>query len=201
MKMPLITMVHLLASRAGRSPGKPVSTNFALIFQFFAIAFARSTSNPTALPAGVLYSMGGKVGSLQYLSVPLIGDAAPPVPTATRPAIRARTPIAPKLRFMVPPSLADSGKQERALLLEHLARDHQPLNLVRPLVDLRDLRVPHHPLQRVLGDVAVTAEHLHSIRRHLHRHIRAVELGHRGKLRQLRSLDSLVNGRAELVQE
>ena len=103
MKMPLITTVHLLASSAGSSPGKPVSTNFALTFQFFAIAFAMSTSNPTALPAGVLYSIGGKVGSLQYLSAPLIGDAAPTVPTATRAAIKARMPIAPKLRFMAPP--------------------------------------------------------------------------------------------------
>src|SRR5207302_11332571 len=30
-----------------------------------------------------------------------------------------------------------------ALLLQHLARDHQPLDLVGALVDLRDLRVAH----------------------------------------------------------
>ena len=104
MKIPLITTVQRLAARAGSSPGKPVSTNFALIFQFFAIAFAMSMSNPTALPAAVLYSIGGKVGSLQNLNEPLMGDAAPTVPTTARVAIKARMLIAPKLRFMAPPN-------------------------------------------------------------------------------------------------
>ena len=104
MNIPLITTVHLFAARPGSRPGKPVSTNFALIFQFFAIAFARSMSNPTALPAAVLYSMGGNVGSLQYLSVPLMGDAAPTVPTTARAAIKTNMLIAPLLRFIAPPN-------------------------------------------------------------------------------------------------
>src|SRR5436309_15272663 len=45
---------------------------------------------------------------------------------------------------------ADTGEQERTLLLQHLASDHQALDLVRPLVDLRDLRIAHHPLDGVL---------------------------------------------------
>src|SRR3954468_24808432 len=45
---------------------------------------------------------------------------------------------------------ANAGEEEGAVLLQQLARDHEPLNLVRPLVDLRDLRVAHHALDRVL---------------------------------------------------
>ena len=42
-------------------------------------------------------------------------------------------------------------RREGARLLQHLARDHEPLDLVRALVDLGDLRVAHHPLDRVLA--------------------------------------------------
>src|SRR5882724_13442385 len=86
MKIPLITIVHLLAARAGSRPGKAVSTNFDFTFQFFAIAFARSMSNPTALPAAALYSIGGKVGLLQNLREPLIGAAVASVPNTARAA-------------------------------------------------------------------------------------------------------------------
>src|SRR6266852_4166945 len=73
-------------------------------------------------------------------------------------------------------ALPDACEEKRALLLQHLARDHQPLDLVRSFVDLRDLRVPHHPLERILRDVPVTTEDLHCVRRDFHRHVRAVEL-------------------------
>ncbi len=74
MKIPLITMLHFLEASAGRRPGKLVCTNFAFTFQSFATAFARSMSNPTGLPAAVFDSMGGKVGSLQYLNEPFTGE-------------------------------------------------------------------------------------------------------------------------------
>src|SRR4051794_41617739 len=45
-------------------------------------------------------------------------------------------------------------------LAPHRAGDHEPLDLVRALVDLRDLRVAHHPLDRILVHVAVAAEDL-----------------------------------------
>ena len=59
---------------------------------------------PTAVGVVGLGAMGGNVGSLQYLSVPLMGEAAPTVPTTARAAIKARMLIAPKLRFMTPPN-------------------------------------------------------------------------------------------------
>ena len=46
--------------------------------------------------------------------------------------------------------LADAGKEEGPVLAQHLARDHETLHLLRPLIDLRDLRVAHHPLDRIL---------------------------------------------------
>ena len=74
MKMPLITMLHFFAARAGSRPGNAVPTNFALTFQSLPIAFAMSMSKPTGLPAVVFDSIGGNVGSSQYLNEPLTGE-------------------------------------------------------------------------------------------------------------------------------
>src|SRR3954469_23845973 len=88
---------------------------------------------------------------------------------------------------------ANAGEQERSVLLQHLARDDEALDLVRPFVDLRDLRVAHHPLDWVLLDVAVAAEDLHRIGGDLHGDVAAVELRHRRDLRQLLPVGSLVD--------
>src|SRR5215210_2587377 len=110
MKIPLITMLHFLDASPGSSPGKAVWTNFALTFQYFAIALAMSTSNPTGLPAAVVDSMGGNVGSLQYLNEPLTGEVtrwpAPAVPTTARAAIKASRESGVIQRFIAPPLLA-----------------------------------------------------------------------------------------------
>ena len=58
-------------------------------------------------------------------------------------------------------------------------RDDQPLDLLRPLVELGDLRVAHHPLDRVLVDVAVAAQHLDGVGRDAHRRVAADELADR----------------------
>src|SRR5207249_3955564 len=46
----------------------------------------------------------------------------------------------------------------RRRLAQELASDHHALDLVGALVDLRDLGVAHHPLERVVAAVAVAAE-------------------------------------------
>src|SRR5215207_8750292 len=51
---------------------------------------------------------------------------------------------------------------------EDLFCDHEPLDLRSAFVDLEQLRVAHQLLDRILLDVAVAAEDLHCIRRHLH---------------------------------
>src|SRR5690349_13159847 len=61
-------------------------------------------------------------------------------------------------------------------LLQELTCHHEALDLVGALVDLGDLRVPHHPLDRVVLDVPVAAEHLHGVRRDLHGDVRGVAL-------------------------
>src|ERR1022692_3094329 len=82
------------------------------------------------------------------------------------------------------------SRQERPALTHHLARDHEPLDLLRALVDLRDLRVAHEALDRVLLDVAVAAEDLHRVGGDSHRHVAALQLRHRGDLRQLPPVDA-----------
>jgi hypothetical protein len=49
-------------------------------------------SKPTGLPAVVFDSMGGNVGSLQYLNEPFTGEAAPALATSANAAIRAERP-------------------------------------------------------------------------------------------------------------
>src|SRR3954470_2957517 len=87
---------------------------------------------------------------------------------------------------------ANAGQKERPLLFHHLARDHEALDLFRSLVDLRDLGVPHHPLDRVLLHVPVAAEDLDGVGRDLHRHVGAVQLRHRRDLRQLGAVGTVV---------
>src|SRR5919204_2855992 len=65
---------------------------------------------------------------------------------------------------------------------EDRARDDEPLNLARPLVDLRDLRVPVVALDRKLLRVAVTAENLDCFGRLPARHLRGEELRLRPRL-------------------
>src|SRR5204862_2895647 len=83
----------------------------------------------------------------------------------------------------------------------HRPRDHDALDLVGALVDLRDLRVAHHALDRVFLDVAVAAEDLDRVGRDLHRDVGAVELRHRGDLRQLLAVRALVDQLAALVEQ
>ena len=54
---------------------------------------------------------------------------------------------------------------------EQLAGHHDPLHLVGALVDLGDLGVAHHPLDRVVAGVAVAAEHLDGVGGDLHRDV------------------------------
>src|SRR5215469_16139511 len=76
---------------------------------------------------------------------------------------------------LVRKSSANAGEKKRARLAQHLAGDHEPLDLLRPLVDLRDLRVAHEALDRVLLDVAVAAQDLYRLGRHRHRGGSALE--------------------------
>src|SRR4051794_31054158 len=83
----------------------------------------------------------------------------PPVTSATRPLRSISRAIRPRPALM----------QVLVSREEDLLRDHEPLDLRGALVDLEQLRVAHQLLDRVLLHVAVPAEHLHSVRRHLHR--------------------------------
>src|SRR4051795_119437 len=58
-----------------------------------------------------------------------------------------------------------------------LLRNNEALNLRGALVDLEELGVAHQLLDRILLDVAVPAEDLHCVGRHLHRHVGGEALG------------------------
>ena len=66
-----------------------------------------------------------------------------------------------------------------SLLAEQRSRDDEPLDLLGPLVELGDLRVAHHPLDRELVDVAVAAEDLDGVRGDPHRGVPGHEFTHR----------------------
>src|SRR5919108_3208730 len=69
-----------------------------------------------------------------------------------------------------------TGGELALLQPEDRARDHEPLDLARALVDLRDLRVAVVPLDGELLRVPVAAEDLDRLRRLAARHLRRVEL-------------------------
>src|SRR4051812_34910793 len=91
------------------------------------------------------------------------------------------------------------GRAPTVALAPHRPGDDDPLDLVRALVDLGDLRVAHHPLHRVLVDVAVAAEHLDRLDRHGHRGVRGEQLRHRRPLAQ--AALAAVGDRARLVEQ
>src|SRR3989449_8983438 len=59
-------------------------------------------------------------------------------------------------------------------------RNHDPLDLARALADFADLGIPHHPLDRVLGRVAIAAVQLDGLGRGTHAQLGGVQLRHRG---------------------
>src|SRR4051812_9711514 len=63
---------------------------------------------------------------------------------------------------------ANAMRRGPATSAPHRPGDDDPLDLVRALVDLGDLRVAHHPLDRILVDVAVATEYLHGLDGHCH---------------------------------
>src|SRR3954452_24679626 len=101
MKMPLMTASQRLELSAGISPGNAVFEAEAVSPHVFARAAAMSTSKPTILPLDVVYSMGGKVGSVQYLNVALARPDAPAAKTAKTTAGRTSDPMS--LRILLPP--------------------------------------------------------------------------------------------------
>ena len=56
--------------------------------------------------------------------------------------------------------LLQAGRSDRDEVLEQVPGDDDPLDLGRPLADLADLGVTHHPLHRIVLRVAVASEQL-----------------------------------------
>lgn len=56
---------------------------------------------------------------------------------------------------------------------EDVAGNDQPLNFTGSLADFADLGVPHHPLDRVVGGVPVSAKNLNGLSGGPHRELRA----------------------------
>ena len=92
MKMPLITASHFFAASAARRPGNAVFDATAVAPHVAASFVAMSTSKPMILPLVVVYSIGGNVGSVQYLNVAFAEwRFAPAEPAAARATSRAST--------------------------------------------------------------------------------------------------------------
>src|SRR5262245_12142458 len=93
-------------------------------------------------------------------------------------SIRVKLPRSTRVRkASVMIGLVNTGASLQ--LPQELLGDDHALDLVRALVDLGDLRVAHEALHRELPCVAVPAEDLHGVCRHLHRRVRRQALGDR----------------------
>src|SRR3954452_13571915 len=64
-----------------------------------------------------------------------------------------------------------SRSRSRKASAGHGPCDDHALDFVRALVDLGDLRVAHHALDRVVVHVAVAAQYLHGLDGHGHRRV------------------------------
>src|SRR3954451_2041635 len=91
------------------------------------------------------------------------GAAMPCMSTATVSATARHSTVVNAIRRPV------GQRWSMPLRLPEGPRDHEALDLVGALVDLRDLGVAHVALDRVLGHVAVAAEYLHGLDGHRHR--------------------------------
>src|SRR5439155_3746023 len=67
--------------------------------------------------------------------------------------------------------------------LQDLPSDDHTLDLIGALVDLGDLGVAHHALNRVLAHVPVAAEDLYRVGGDLHGDVTGEGLGHAGEVR------------------
>src|SRR5262249_53186774 len=111
-------------------------------------------SLPVPAPRSTTVAPGPSSRSAATRSISSTGHAARPSPYS-----RAAFPnLSGGASF-----LANGGQWRSSLLAHHLARDHEPLDLVRALVDLSDLGVAHHPLDGVLLHVAVATEDLDGV--------------------------------------
>src|SRR5665647_2090661 len=88
--------------------------------------------------------------------------------------------------FLPPHPVSNAAATKKCFTISSTFRqvtgDHQPLDLARAFVDLRDLRVAEVPLDRVLGHVAIAAEDLDRLARSLVRDVGCEQLRHRGLL-------------------
>ena len=76
-------------------------------------------------------------------------------------------------------------------------RDDHPLDLVGAFINLGYLGIPHHPLNRVVLDVAVAAHDLHRVGGHPHRDVGGERLRYRRQVTEVRDL--MVDGRCRPV--
>src|SRR5256885_8338552 len=91
-KMPLMSASQRFAFSAGMRPGNAVFEALAVPPHVAASFVAISTSNPMILPLVVVYSIGGKGGSLQYFNVALgEGRFSPAAPAPARATTRGST--------------------------------------------------------------------------------------------------------------
>src|SRR5438094_349129 len=117
----------------------------------------------------------------------------PPCSKATWQAVEVEEAVVAAADLPAPPARRPQKVRHST---EQCSCDHNALNLVRALIDLRNLGVAHHPLDRVVADVPVSPEQLHAIRGHPHGHIRGEQLCHGRDLRQVGRLGVHFRSRA-----
>src|SRR5690349_18192950 len=108
------------------------------------------------------------LSSLRIGMMTLTAGSASVVGSTGRPSRRGR------LSWLAGPTFSARAAPS---LLQQLTGHDEALDLVGALVDLGDLRVAHHPLEREVARVAGAAEQLDGVGRDLHRDVGGVALG------------------------
>ena len=79
-------------------------------------------------------------------------------------------------------------------LQTHIGRNHDALHFTGAFIDLRNFRVTHHPLHRIIRGIAIAAEELHHLGDGFHGVLGGKQLGH-GSLLGVPIARALQNGR------
>src|SRR3954454_9657543 len=117
----------------------------------------------------------GKLPDMPFAAVAI--STATPRQTTTEARIRRPAGQCASIEVRVPRSAGSTETGARRGSAER-ACDHQALDLVRALVDLRDLGVAQVALDGILGHIAVAAEDLDRVDGHRHGGVRGEELRH-----------------------
>src|SRR5688500_1000186 len=152
----------------------PMASALRIVSGAVAGAIVRRITSPSPAASTSLSAFSSTYSSLPLTTAGLfVRSRRPAAPRRSPPDAGSGTGL---VRTTIRTSRWTSSRS--VALAEQRPRDDQALDLLRPLVQLGDLRVAHHPLDRELIDIAITAQDLDGVGRDPHGVVTGHEFTH-----------------------